>query len=113
MPVPTYKNIGLFAAGWPDKGQVLMITLVMVVLAVMTGLISVKYANTAPVTGVETTKLFVQSAKMYLLGAVAAGIFYFLIRAKLRVHWMRVFVLCLALAMDIFLGATFIVDKIM
>lgn len=103
---------GLLAAGWHDRWQVLVITLIMAALAAMTGIMSVKYANTAPVSGLEAAGLFAQSARMFLLGAIAVSIFYFLVRAKLRVHWVRLFILCLAVAVDIFLGATFIVDKI-
>lgn len=104
---------GLLAAGWHDRGQILMTVLIMAALSAMTGLISAKYVNTTPVMDVETARLFAQSARMYLLGAIAAGIFYFLVRAKLRLHWVRLFILCLAIAIDIFLGATFIVDKIL
>ena len=58
-------------------------------------------------------RLFVQAAKLYLIGAVALAIFYFMARQKLRLHWLRWAVLCAALGIDIFLGARYIVDTIL
>lgn len=103
---------GLLTAGLGDKGQLLVTTLIMATLAIMTAIMSVKYANTTPIIGTEVSRLFGQSSRMYLLGAISSAIFYFMVRAKLRLHWARWFILCLAIAIDIFLGATFIVDKI-
>jgi len=49
---------------------------------------------------------------MYLAGAVAIGILLFMVRAKLRLHWLREVIMCCLAGIDIFLGATYIVDTI-
>ncbi len=50
---------------------------------------------------------------MYLLGAIATGIIFLMIRQKLRVHWLRWAILCAALGMDIVLGARYVVDSVL
>jgi len=50
---------------------------------------------------------------MYILGAIATAIIFFIARAKLRITAVRWAILGVAAAVDIFLGARFIVDKIL
>ena len=50
---------------------------------------------------------------MYIFGAIAVAIIFFMARAKLRIAALRWIILCSAMAVDIFLGARFIVDKIL
>lgn len=52
------------------------------------------------------------TAKMYMLSAVAMAMLFFVAWAKLRIHWLRLAILCSPAALDIFLGARFIVDKV-
>ncbi|MBL7152921.1 MAG: hypothetical protein ISS79_04340, partial [Phycisphaerae bacterium] len=49
----------------------------------------------------------------YILGAVTLMILFFLARAKLRVRAVRWAILSLAVAVDIFLGARFIVNRML
>jgi hypothetical protein len=49
---------------------------------------------------------------MYILGAVAMMILFVVARAKLRIDRVRWAVVCLRAAVDIFLGAKFIIDRI-
>ncbi len=58
-------------------------------------------------------RLFIQTAEMYILGAVAMMILFFVARAKLRIDRVRWAVVCLSAAVDIFLGARFIIDRIL
>ena len=58
-------------------------------------------------------RLFVETAKMYLLGAVATGIIYLMIRQQMRVHWLRWAILGAALGVDIVLGARYVVDSVL
>jgi hypothetical protein len=57
--------------------------------------------------------LLTETAKMYVLGAITVAIFFFTARAKLRMHLLKVGLLCVTMGLDIFLGARFIVDMIL
>ena len=50
---------------------------------------------------------------MYVLGAIVLMTLFFVARARLRVAFLRAAVICAALAVDIFLGARFVVDAIL
>jgi hypothetical protein len=103
---------GLASAGFADRRWVLMAAVIMVVLSLTTLLLATKYYDMFAGFGSKYAKLLVETAKMYILGAIAVAILYFMARAKLRVHWLRWVVLGLATAVDIFFGARFVVDKI-
>ena len=48
---------------------------------------------------------------MHLLGAVALAVLYFIARAQLRLHPIRLILLCTPIAIDLLIGAPYIVDK--
>lgn len=56
---------------------------------------------------------FITSAKMYLLGTITAAVIYFLARAELCLTLFRWIMLYSTMAIDIFLSAQFIVDKVL
>jgi len=58
-------------------------------------------------------RLFVETAKMYLIGAVTLGFLYLVTCRKLRLAWLRQAALAAVLTLDIFLAARAIVDKIL
>ncbi len=89
------------AAGFADRMWLLGTALVMALLSLLT----LKLAFTF-------NRLFTQATEMYLLGAAVVFILYFMARLKLRLTWLRWLLLCLALAVDMFHGAQFIVDKL-
>lgn len=103
---------GLVSAGFADRRWVLISAVIMVVLSLVTLLLATKYFQLFVGLGDKYARLLVETAKMYILGAIAVAIIYFVVRAKLRVHWLRWVVLGSATAVDIFFGARFIVDKI-
>jgi len=103
---------GLCSAGFADRKWVLMAVVIMIVLSLTTLLLATKYYDIFAGFGSKYAKLLVETAKMYILGAIAVAILYFMARAKLRVHWLRWVVLGLATMVDIFFGARFIVDEI-
>lgn len=103
---------GLTSAGFADRRWVLMTAVIMVVLSLVTLLLATRYFQIFAGLGDKYARLFADTAKMYILGAIAVAILYFITRAKLRVHWLRWVVLGSAMAVDIFLGARFIVDRI-
>jgi len=103
---------GLASAGFADKGWVLAVAAVMGGLSIVSLLLAAKYFQTILGLGKEYAVLFVSAACMYVLGAVALAIIFFMARAKLRITPLRWAILCSAMAVDIFFGARFIADKL-
>ncbi len=58
-------------------------------------------------------KLLVVTARMHILGAIIVAVVFFMVRAKLRLGWVRLALLGLGIAADIFLSARFIVNRIL
>ena len=104
---------GLASAGFADRGWVLTAAAIMCTLAIVTLLLAAKYFQTFLGLGAGYAKLFTEAGKMYVLGAIVAAIIFFMIRAKLRMRQLRQVALYAAMAVDIFLGARFMVDKIL
>ncbi|MHC4556289.1 MAG: hypothetical protein ACYS80_03170 [Planctomycetota bacterium] len=102
---------GLISAGFADRKWVLFITIVLGSLAIAALLLATKYFNKFMGEGYAT--LFAEAAKMYLLGAIVVAIIFFIARAKLLMRPLRQVLLCATIAMDIFLGARFIIDQIL
>ncbi len=103
---------GLVSAGFADRKWVLAVSILMLALAVIALLLATKYFQVFAGLADKYAACLTETAKMYILGAVAAAILFFMARAKLRMHWLRWFILCSATAVDIFFGAGFIVDRI-
>lgn len=102
---------GLVVAGYHDRKWVLAVAILMSVLAVAALLVATRYFEVFAGLGKESAKLFIETAKLYILGGLTVAVIFFLIRAKLRVNYLRWIILCSAMAVDIFLGARFIIDK--
>ncbi|MHC4572090.1 MAG: hypothetical protein ACYS0C_08445 [Planctomycetota bacterium] len=103
---------GLVCASFADRKWVLVSSVVMLSFALVALLLATKYFQVFGGLGDEYAGLLAGTAKMYVLGAIVAAVIFFITRARLRIHWLRLAVLCLAMAVDVFLGARFIVDKI-
>lgn len=103
---------GLILAGHADRKWVLVTASVMGVCSIVTLLLATKYFEMFAGLGTKYAKLLVAAAMMYILGTVAVAILYFMTRIKIRINWLRLIILCTAMAIDVFLGARFIVDKI-
>jgi len=103
---------GLASASFADRRWVLMTAVIMVALSLVTLLLATRYFEIFAGLGASYGKLFAETAKMYILGAIAVAILFFMSRARLRICWLRWIVLCSAMGVDIFLSARFIVDKI-
>jgi len=104
---------GLASAGFADRRWVLLTAIIMGMLAIVTLLLATKYFQIFAGLGSKYAKLLLKTAEMYILGAIAVAIIFFMTRAKLRIAPLRWVILCSATAVDIFLGATFIVDRIL
>jgi hypothetical protein len=104
---------GLAGASFADRRWVLVAAVIMTVLSTLALLLATEYFQLFAGLGVRHAKLLVQTAKMYILGAVAVAIIFFMTRAKLRIALLRWIILCSAMTADIFLSARFIVDTIL
>ena len=104
---------GLASAGFSDRRWVLLTAVIMGILAIVTLLLATKYFQIFLGLGSRYAKLLTETAWMYILGAITVAIIFFMARAKLRIAALRWVILCSAMAVDIFLGAGFIVDRIL
>jgi hypothetical protein len=103
---------GLAEVSSADRRWVLMVVAVMAALAIVALLFATEYFQVFAGLGDKYARLLVWAGVMYILGAIAAGIIFFIARAKLRLVRLRVLLLCSAMAVDIFLGARLVVDKL-
>jgi len=104
---------GLIAAGFNDRKWILAAVITLGVLSIVALLLAAKCFQVILGLGDGYARLFVEAAKIYLLGAVATGIVFLITHMRLRLHWLRWAILCTALAVDIFLGARYIVDRVL
>ena len=91
---------GLVSAGPVDKKWVLGSVIVMGTFAVVV----------LALTGYG--KLYSETAKVYILGTIATAIVFFMAKTNFRARIVRIIIISSAMAIDIFLGARFIVDQI-
>jgi len=104
---------GLTSAGFADRKWVLLVSIILGTFAIVALLLATRYFQVFLGFAAEYARFFTQTGKMYILGAVAVGIIFFIIRAKLRVTVIRRIILSAAMAIDIFFSARFIVDKVL
>ncbi len=104
---------GLCSAGFADKKWILVSTAFMAGLSIVTLLLATKFFQMLAGLGDKYAKLFLADAKMYVVGTIALLFIFFITCAKLRIAAIRLIILCSTLAVDIFLAARFIVDRIL
>ena len=104
---------GLLEAGRGDRKWILAAGITLGAFAIATLLLAARYFQVVFHLADGYARLFVDAAKIYLMGALATGIVYVIARQSLRFQPLRWVVLCAALAFDIFLGARYIVDKLL
>lgn len=104
---------GLALAGDADRKWILVIIVSIGILTIVTLLLATKYFEVFAGLGKDAARLFTDTAKFYILGAVTVSIIFFMARAKKRLLFARWIILCSAMAVDIFLSARFITDKIL
>lgn len=104
---------GMVTVGWADRKWLLAEVFVMGIMAAATLLLATEYFQVFAGMGTATARLFTRTAIMYLLGTISVGIIFFMARANLRIRWARWVILSLSMAVDIFLGARFVVDSIL
>jgi hypothetical protein len=104
---------GLVSAGFADRKWILLAVTMTSALAIVTLLFATKYFQVFLGLADRYARLFTEAGKMYVVGGLVLMILFFMARAKVRLHWLRWSILCLAMAIDVFIGARFIVDRIM
>ena len=104
---------GLIEAGRADRHWILAAAIVLGALAVVALLLAAKSFQVFFGLGDAYGRLFVEAAKVHLLGVAATAIIFLMTARNLRLHWLRWAILCTALALDILLGARHIVDRIL
>jgi hypothetical protein len=104
---------GLILAGFADRNWILAIAATCGAIASIMFLLATKHFQTTLGLGAGCARVFTDTGKMYALGAMTLLFLFFLVRANLRLAWLRGFVFCSAMAADIFLGARFIVDRML
>jgi hypothetical protein len=103
---------GLLSIGFEDRKWILANSILLAGFAILTLLLATKYFQIFLSLGDGYAKLFVEAAKMYLLGSIVLIIFFFMTRAKLKLSLLREFLLGTAIALDVLISAGFIFDKL-
>jgi len=103
---------GLSKAACSDRGWLLAVTGVMGGLSIVSLLLASRCFQVFAGLAAGYGRLLVQTAYMYILGAISVLIIFFMARAKLRMGRLRLIVLCTAMGIDIYQGAIFIVGRI-
>ncbi len=104
---------GLSLAGTKDRGWVMAVAICQAALAIAALFLATKYFQFFLSLADKYARLFVLTGEMYLLGAVAVMTIFFLARANLRLRTVRQVILSVSIALDIFLGAGFIIDRVL
>jgi hypothetical protein len=104
---------GLVGAGATDRMWIFATGLILLGLAIVMRLLAVKYSESFLGVAAQYSRLFIEAAKMYLMGAVAIAIVFIMAVQEIRLHWLRWAVLGTALGLDIFLSASYIVAKVL
>ncbi|MHC4187036.1 MAG: hypothetical protein ACYSRQ_02480 [Planctomycetota bacterium] len=102
---------GVASASYSDRKWVFLTTIIMGLLSICALAFATKYFQEFAGLGEKYALLFVVTAKMYIVGAVALSIIFFMIRGKIRLYWLRFAILCSAIAVDFYLSSQILVDK--
>ena len=102
---------GLASTAFADRKWILAGSIILGSLAIVTLLFATHYFQAFLSLADGYAKLFTAEAEMYILGAVVLAICFFMTYGKLRLHAVRQIIISVAFALDIFVGAAFIIDK--
>ncbi len=104
---------GIIHCGYSDRKWVLASAVLLLICGITALLFGTKATHVFAGLGAGYTRLFIQAAQMYMLGAIAVGVVFFLAKGKSRLMWLRVAIICSAVGVDILLGAGHIIDSVM
>lgn len=103
---------GLEVSGPADRKWLLAAACVQGGFAIMALFLATNYFQFFLSLADNYARLFVRTAEMYVLGTVAVLTLFFIARAKMRLAPLRWAILSLSIALDIFLSAQFIVNRV-
>jgi hypothetical protein len=103
---------GLSGASYADRKWVFFSALIMGVLSLFALLLATQYFQGFAGMGDKHASLFLETARMYILGMVAVTISFLIARGKVRLYWLRLVILCSAMAIDIYFSSQILVDKV-
>jgi hypothetical protein len=103
---------GIIHCGYSDRRWMLASAIVLLCCAAAALIFGTEATHIFAGLGAGYTRDFIQAAQMYVAGAIATGVIFFLARGKSRLVWLRAAIICCALAVDIFLGARSLADFI-
>jgi hypothetical protein len=104
---------GVAGASYADRKWVFLTSIIMGLLSIAALAFATRYFQEFAGYGDKYALLFVATAKMYIVGAVALSIIFFMIRGRIRLHWLRLTILCSAMAVDFYLSSQILVDKML
>jgi len=103
---------GFALASFSDRKWVLATVILMGVLTIVTFLIATRYLFLFAGLGNGAARLLIDTAKLYILGALAVGVIFLILCAKKRLGYLRWLIICSATVVDIFLSARFVIDRV-
>jgi hypothetical protein len=103
----------LVCAGYADRKWILFSAIVMAVLAIFSLLLATKYFQIIFGLASDYARLFTESGKMHVLGAVMMAILFFLVRGRLRLRPLRQLLLYSTIALDILFHSAFVINRIL
>ena len=104
---------GFMVAGTGDRKWLILAMTVMAGLSIASLLLATKYFQVFLGLAAGYARLFLLAGKIYALGAVVMAIIFVMARLKLRAGWLRRCLLLAVAAIDIFVGATYIIDRVL
>jgi len=100
------------SAGRADGKWLLFVTIVMAALSIISLLLATECFQVFAGLADKYARLLTFTGKMYILAAVTAVLSLLTAYYRLRIHWVRAVLLCAAAGIDVFLGARFILDRV-
>lgn len=104
---------GVLLAGHTDRKWILFAVLLAAFLSIAALLFATKYFQAWCGFASSYAKLFLEAGKIYLLAAVTLAIIFLLTRLKFRAKTLRWLLLATVTGLDIFLGASYIIDRVL
>jgi hypothetical protein len=104
---------GIIHCGYSDRRWILASAFVLLLCGITVLLFGTKATDIFAGFGGKYADLFMQAAQMYMVGAIATGVIFFLAKGKSRLVWLRAAIVFSAIGIDVFLGAGHIVDAVL
>ncbi len=104
---------GFISSGAADRKWILYIVIIMCAAAIASLLLATKLFQIFLSLGDRYAILLCKDAMFYILGAVAAGIVYFINSTGVRLHWVRLAILTCAVCLDVLFTAGYIIGTIL